>query len=83
MNKIGEPDRDDVNVTLKRAHALVLFEFLSRYSNDDKLEINDQAEQRVLQDLCCDLERLLDEPLRPDYEALLKIARDSVRDPAE
>jgi hypothetical protein len=83
MSKIGEPPRDDVKVTLKRAHALILFEFLSRYANEGELAIKDQAEQRVLWDLCCDLERVLDEPLRPDYNALLIIARDSVRDPEE
>lgn len=83
MSKVGEPPRDDVKLTLGRAHALVLFEFLSRYSNDNKLEIEDQAEQRALWDLCCDLEQVLVEPLRPDYTALLQAARDSIRDSAE
>jgi hypothetical protein len=73
--------RKDVKLTLKRSHALVLFEFLSRYSEDRKLEIRDQSEQRVLWDLCCDLERVLEEPLRPDYSTLLEIARKEVRDP--
>ena len=73
------PD-EDVVIELSRAHALVLFEFLSRFSDDNKLEIRDRAEERVLWDMCCDLEKALVEPLRPDYSDLLQRARDSVRD---
>ena len=80
MNSIDEPESEGVNIFLKRPHALVLFEFLFRYSQEEKLEIKDQAEQRVLWDVCCDLERTLDEPFRPDYEMLLERARESVRD---
>jgi len=58
----------------------VLFEFLSRFSNDDKLEIRHQAEERVLWDMCCDLEKALAEPFRADYADLLQKARDAVRD---
>jgi hypothetical protein len=80
MNSIDDPEGDDVSILLKRPHALVLFELLSRYARNEKLEIKDQAEQRVLWDLCSDLERRLEEPLRPDYEVLLKNAQASVRD---
>ena len=71
---------EEVVITLPRAQALVLFEFLSRFSDDKKLEIQDQAEERVLWDMCCDLERVLVEPFRSDYDVLLQRARDSVRD---
>jgi hypothetical protein len=37
--------------------ALVLFEFLSRFSDTDELRVEDQAEQRALSNLCCLLEK--------------------------
>ena len=80
MNSNAPTPDGKVVIELSRAHALVLFEFLSRFSDDDKLEIQDQAEERVLWDMCCDLEKALVEPLRPDYTELLQRARDTVRD---
>lgn len=76
---------DKVVIELSRAHALVLFEFLARFSNggDHKLEIKDQAEARVLWDMCCDLEKVLTEPFRKDYTELLRHARDVVRDTSD
>lgn len=63
--------------------ALVLFDFLSRFSDTDELTLEDQAEERVLWTLCCALERQLVEPFRPDYPALLAAARERVRDEEE
>jgi hypothetical protein len=37
-----------LNISLTRSEALVLFELVARYSESDCLEIEDQAEQRVL-----------------------------------
>ncbi len=58
----------------------MLFEFLSRYSDEDKLIVEDQAEQRVLWDVQCVLEKELVEPFMPNYSALLDSAREMVRD---
>ncbi len=68
---------------LNQSQALMLFEFLSRFSQDGRLAIEHQAEERVLWDLCAILERQLVEPLRPDYDQLLRKARDLVADPLE
>jgi hypothetical protein len=73
------PD-DQVPLLLTKAEALVLFEFVSRYSENNKLDIQDQAEQRVLWDLFCRLESVLAEPFRSDYDTILSAARDKVRD---
>jgi len=70
-----------VSIDLSASEALVLFEFLSRYSDTDRLETVDQAEQRALWNLCCLLERELVEPFQPEYEKLLAAARESLRDP--
>ena len=80
MNPSAPTPNEKVVITLSRAHALVFFEFLSRFSNDQKLEIQNRAEERVLWDMCCDLEKVLTEPFHPDYADLLEKARDIVRD---
>jgi hypothetical protein len=71
----------NIKFTLSQDEALVLFEFLSRFSDDNALRIEDPAEARVLWDLCCLLEEQLAEPFREDYAELLERARAAVRDP--
>ena len=78
-----EETEEKVTIELSSAEALVFFEFLSRFSNDDQLEIEDQAEARVLWNICCLLEKQLVEPFMQDYDQLLKRARDDVRDKEE
>ena len=68
-----------VSLSFSRAEALVLFEFLSRSSEQKSLEIRDQAEQRVLWDVQAELEGLLAEPLSKDYDVHFKKAREEVR----
>ena len=75
---------NDVAITLTRDEAIVLFEFLSRYSDADELRIHDQAEQRVLWNMLCDLESTLHEPINnPQYEERVSQARAAVRDSTE
>ncbi|CAN5288823.1 hypothetical protein BH20ACI2_BH20ACI2_26690 [soil metagenome] len=72
------PD-ESVKIELNSDEALVLFEFLSRYSDTDSLTVEDQAEQVVLWKLCCCLERELVEPFQKNYGELLSNARNAVR----
>ena len=72
-----------VKIELNPSEALVLFEFLSRYSDADELVIQDQAEQRVLWNICCDLEKQLVEPFKKNYAELLEAARTKTRDSLE
>ena len=67
-----------MGIMLSQAEALVLFEFLSRYNRTDTLDIVDQAEQRVLWDVCSQFEGVLLEPLAPDYCELVEQARRQV-----
>ena len=67
-------------IPLTRAEVVVLFDFLTRYSETDQLMIEDQAEQRVLWNLQCALERII-LPGHP-YPTLGE-ARRSLRDPLE
>ena len=73
-------DEDLVRIELTGDEALVLFEFLERFSESGKLVLEDQAEQRVLWDLTCILEQKLVQPFALNYEELLSQARDRVRD---
>lgn len=79
MTGNAEPERD-VQIALTPDEALVLFEFLSRFSDADTLVIEDQAEARALWNLCCLLEKALVEPLKEEYHQLLQTARDRLRD---
>ncbi|MBC3873973.1 hypothetical protein [Undibacterium flavidum] len=71
---------DDVTVTLTSDEAVVLFEFLRRFSDTDKLTIEDQAEERVLWNLCCIFEKASVLPLEANYPQALLSARDRLRD---
>jgi hypothetical protein len=71
---------EKVTIELSPSEALVLFEFVSRFSNDEKLEIVDRAEERVLWNVCAILEKILAEPFSRNYNDLLAKAREEVRD---
>lgn len=70
----------DVQISLTADEAVVLFEFVRRFSDSDELTIVDQAEQRALWNLCCILERGALAPLVGDWADLLQQARDRLRD---
>ena len=60
--------------------ALVLFEFLSRFTESDQLAIEDQSEARALWNMCGLLEKQLSQPFSPQYSDLLAKARGRLRD---
>ncbi|TWU44725.1 hypothetical protein Poly51_59940 [Rubripirellula tenax] len=70
----------DVTITLTDDEALVLFEFLARFTDTDLLGTEDQAEQRALWNLHCLLERQIVASFAPNYRELLVAARDALRD---
>ncbi|WP_417386748.1 hypothetical protein [Gimesia sp.] len=69
-----------MQLKLTEDEALVLFEILSRYSEDSFLGIEDQAEQRALWNLQAILEQSLTEPFQQNYQSELAAARDRLRD---
>ena len=75
-----DQEKEDVTVTLTGDEAVVLFEFLQRFSNTDKLTIEDQAEERALWNLCCLFEKTLVIPFDVSYPEALHSARDRLRD---
>ncbi|WP_417442074.1 hypothetical protein [Idiomarina sp.] len=71
---------DKVGIKLTKDEALVLFDFLSRFSNDDKLSIQDQAEEKALWNLTCVFEKALTEPFSSDWGNIIENARNRLRD---
>lgn len=71
-----------VSIDLTADEAFVLYDFLERYTNSERLEIADQAEQRALWNLCALLEKVLVEPFDPAYSEFLAKARERLRDSA-
>lgn len=71
---------DEVKINLTKDEALVLFENLSRFSDENSLIIEDQAEQRVLWNLTCLFENELSEPFSKDWPNIIQGARNRLRD---
>ncbi len=74
---------DDVEIKLSKDEALVLFDFLSRFSDTDKLTIIDQSEERALWNLTCLFEKILAEPFSKDWLSIIENARSRLRDDVE
>ncbi len=72
--------REEIQISLSNNEAIVLFEFLSRFSDKESLRIEDQSEERILWDIQCELEKKLVEPFSENYLQLLEEARKNVRD---
>ena len=70
-----------VYIELTKDEAIVLFEFLARINEKDRLDLFiDQSEQRVLWDIECILEIPLSELFGADYSEIVRKAREQVRD---
>lgn len=75
------PEPEKIKIELTRQEALVLFEYLRRCDDEGKYAFADQAEQRVLWDLECVVQKQLVEVFDPQYATLLKNAWAALRDP--
>jgi len=72
--------KEEVQISLTKDEALVLFEMLSRFSETDKLTIEHQSEERALWNFNCLLEKELVEPFKSEYAELLQAARERLKD---
>ncbi len=75
--------QQNLTVTLTQDEALVLYDFLQRFSTSGSTTLEDQAEERALWNLCCLLEREMIKPFSDNYSKSLEVARDNLRDPPE
>ncbi len=63
----------NVTVELSEHAPLVLYDWLVRFNAGNEHSFEDQAEQRVIWDVECILERTLVAPLEPRYRELLRL----------
>ena len=71
---------NNIKIELSPDEALVLFEYLSRFSDTGKTEFEDKSEKIALWNLTCLLEKVMVEPFKPNYGELVHAARDRLRD---
>ncbi|MGR0221878.1 hypothetical protein [Agromyces sp. ZXT2-6] len=67
-------------VVLQADEALVLFDLLSRWEDEDRDLRLEQGEQTAIDALLGALERLLVEPFKPEYSELVREARQRLFD---
>jgi hypothetical protein len=72
---MNEPN---ITLDLTRAEAIVLIEFLMRFREADRLVIEHEAEQQLLWDLCCVVEKQLPELFDPQWKAVVERSRAEV-----
>lgn len=77
---MSHESQQPIHLELSADEALVFFEFASRFTDSDELTIGDEAEARVLWNLCGRLEKHLSQPFSPNYPELLAQARRRLRD---
>lgn len=75
---IKSPDKS-VQICLTPDEAVVLFEFVKRFSESDLLTIVDESERRALWNLCCVFERGALSSIEGDWPAILHQARGRLR----
>lgn len=74
-------DKDKVLLELTKEEAIVLLDWLSRFNEEEKLELfKDQAEERVLWDVEASIEKVISETFDSNYAEILSKAREKVRD---
>ena len=77
---MSHESQQPIHLELSTDEALVFFEFVSRFTDSDQLNIGDESEARVLWNLCGRLEKQLSEPFSPNYPELLAQAQGRLRD---
>lgn len=70
---------ENVTITLSHDEALVLFEFFSRFcEEDDDFTLRHTAEYLAFMRVAAQLDKAIVEPFRPEYAELLQAARDRI-----
>ncbi len=71
-----------VKLELSKNEALIFYAWLQRFNESEQV-FEDQAEERVLWNIESLMESILSDPFLENFDALLKKAREEVRDPTE
>lgn len=70
----------EVEIKLTEDEAWVLYELTRRFSDTETLNIEDQAEERALWNLCCVFEKTLHQESNEEYKEFINKCRDRLRD---
>ncbi|WP_372371041.1 hypothetical protein [Candidatus Uabimicrobium sp. HlEnr_7] len=70
----------DIKITITESEAWVLFELVNRFSETDKLSIQDQSEEQALWNLCCVFEKTMSYDKELPYKEFIKECRNNLRD---
>ena len=70
----------EVKITLTEDEAWVLFELTRRFSDSNKLNIEDQSEERALWNLCCIFEKTLHQEQDIEYTDFIAQCRERLKD---
>ena len=74
-------EKKEISLKLTKDEALILFEFVTRFNENDNKEIfNDQAEEKIFWVIEGQLEKILVEPFMPNYQNIIQEARSRIRD---
>jgi hypothetical protein len=74
-------DKELINLELNREEALVFFEFICRFNeNEDNKFILDKSEKIVLWNIESILEKELSEPFSDNYKEILQKARAKIKE---
>jgi len=68
-----------IEIKVSKDEAIILFEVLTRFSEENNLQIEDEVETKVLWSLQAELEKVLVEPFQENYIEKLNNARNNVR----
>jgi hypothetical protein len=78
LMQVERAGEEDVVVRLTYDEALVLSDFLDRWSRtgfERAIEVTDRAESLLLDNLCASFERVIDEVFAADYQYIVEAAR--------
>ena len=67
---------DDLNITLSKDEALVLFEFFARFDNSTHFVLRNNAEYIAFSKISGQLDKTLSEPFNPNYPAIYQAAQE-------
>ncbi len=70
----------NITLSLTKEEAIVLFEFVSRFTQRGSLTIQHLAEEKVLWNICADLEKILTEPFQLNWSEILQHAQNTIKD---
>ena len=71
---------NELNITLSKDEALVLFEFFARFDDNNQFVLRNNAEYLAFSKISGQLQKALTEPFNPNYQVILHAAQSRLAD---